>query len=772
MHEKTTSTTRRVAFVGNALPRKCGIATFTSHLRDAVTTADPHLEAFIVAINDKPQGYRYPEHVRFTIDQDDVAAYTRAADYLNILAVDAVCLQHEYGIFGGDAGRYVLRLLRSVHMPVITTLHTVLADPSEAQASVMREIAQRSDRLVVMSDKAVGFLRDVYDVDKAKIAMIPHGAPDVSFVDPSFYKDRFGVEGKKVLLTFGLLAPGKGIEHVIEALPGIVKNHPDIVYIVLGATHPHVRAELGESYRLSLQSLADRLGVREQVLFYDQFVEQSELVEFISAADVYITPYLNEEQITSGTLAYCVAAGKAIVSTPYWHAKELLDEGRGRLVPFADPGAIAHEVCDLLDNETKRHAMRKRAYMYGRSMVWRSTGQQYIDVFERALAERVERPKQARSSKQAPSFTAPRRSHPLLRLDHLRRLTDGTGVIEHAAYSIPRRGDGYTTDDNARGVLLCSKLFALGDAWREDAADLGSRYFAFLLHAFDNRARRFHNDMYFNRSWEDAVGSEDSHGRALWSLGEAAQNGWTADIRDLALQLMWDAIEPVDRFSSPRAWAFTTLGLAAHQRSAPGDKRVASACDRLAERLARLLRANRSDDWVWFENVLSYDNARMAQALIDAGTSLGNEEYVDLGLAALTWLSDVQTDPDAGHFVPIGSNGWWRRGGHRARFDQQPVEANAMIGACAAAYFATNDQVWQDRAQVALDWFLGRNDVGELMYDPATGACRDGLHPTSVNRNKGAEATLSFLLSLVDVRLMDSHAAEADIQAREQLART
>lgn len=758
---------KKIALVGNALPRKCGIATFTTHLRDAVAQAEPGCDAFIVAMNDRPGGYRYDETVRFTIDEGDALAYRRAADFLNVLGVDAVCLQHEYGIFGGEAGSHILHLLRSVHMPVVTTLHTVLREPSDKQLETLRRVAELSDRLVVMSEKAVGFLRDVYGVEPEKVDLIPHGAPDVPFVDPNFYKDRFGVEGKKVLLTFGLLSPGKGIEHVIEALPGIVKSHPEVVYIVLGATHPHVRKQLGETYRLSLQSLAERLGVAEHVLFYDQFVEQEELVEFIAAADIYVTPYLNEEQITSGTLAYCVAAGKAIVSTPYWHAQELLAEGRGRLVPFRDPGAIAREVNDLLTNEIARHAMRKKAYLYGRGMIWPAVGGRYHEAFDRALAERVSAPRTAQLRRAKPGPPTPRRSYPLLKLDHLRRLTDDVGVIEHAVYSTPRRVDGYSLDDNARALLLCAKLCELGSAWRDDAAELGTRYMAYIVHAYNEERGRFRHGMRYDRSWEEEVGSEDCHGRAIWALGVTARSGWSQDVRDLALELLWKAAPAADRFTYPRAWAFAALGLAAHERTAPGDARVASALDRLAERLARRLRATRSDDWVWFEDILAYDNARLPQALIDAGTALGREEYTTLGLEALAWLTEAQTDPESGHFVPIGTDGWWRRGQRRARFDQQPVEACATIGACAAALRATGEERWRSCAQAALDWFLGRNDLGERLYDPATGACCDGLHPASVNRNQGAESTLAYLLSLVDIRLLDSELGEAEQRPEE-----
>jgi glycosyltransferase involved in cell wall biosynthesis len=356
-----TSKVRKIAFVGDHLPRKCGIATFTTDLLAAVQAAHPQSDCFAVSVNDIKGGYEYPEVVHFEIEEQDLSSYLRAADFLNISNVDIVCLQHEFGIFGGPAGSHILAFLRELRMPVVTTLHTVLLEPRTDQRRVMQELISLSTRLVVMTERGRQMLHDVYHAPPAKIDLIAHGIPDVGFVDPTYFKDQFGVEGKVVLLTFGLLSPNKGVEYVLNALPEIVDEFPEVVYIVLGATHPNELREHGEACRVSLEMLAKKNKVEKNVIFYNDFVELENLKEFIGAADLYITPYLNEAQITSGTLAYTFGAGKAVVSTPYWHAAELLAEDRGVLVPFADAPAIAREVIGLLRDDTRRHAMRKNA---------------------------------------------------------------------------------------------------------------------------------------------------------------------------------------------------------------------------------------------------------------------------------------------------------------------------------------------------------------------------------------------------------------------------
>lgn len=738
----------KIAFVGDHLPRKCGIATFTSDLLGAVAAAYTQCRCSCVSVNDVKDGYEYPGVVRFEIDEQDLTSYLRAADYLNISNVDIVCLQHEFGIFGGPAGGHIVAFLRELRMPVVTTLHTVLHEPRADQRRVMHELISLSTRLVVMAERGREMLQDIYQAPPAKIDLIPHGIPDVGFVDPTYFKDQFGVEGRTVLLTFGLLSPNKGIEHVLNALPGILKEFPDVVYIVLGATHPNELREHGEAYRLGLEILAKKNKVEKNVIFYNQFVDLENLKEFIGAADLYITPYLNEAQITSGTLAYTFGAGKAIVSTPYWHAAELLAEDRGVLVPFADPAAIAREVIGLLRDDTRRHAMRKNAYRLGREMVWNNTAQQYMRTFELSRLEGAPIPRKSLATK---TLDRKPRELPELKLDHLSRMTDSTGIFQHAIFSIPNFSEGYCTDDNARAFVLAVLLGKLGQV-PGTARALATTSAAFLHHAFDHKTGRFHNHMSFDRRWLDDQGSEDCHGRALWALGVSVGSSPFRSFQMMAGQLFALALPAFTAFTSPRAWAFGLIGIHEYLRRLSGDSLATQTREVLMSRLRGLLERNATPDWYWFEEELSYDNAKLAHALILSGRATGQPELFEQGLRALRWLNELQTS-EKGHFRPIGSNGFYRRGGERANFDQQPVEAQAMVSACLEAYRATSDGWWYEQAQRAFDWFIGWNDLGLELYSPENGGCRDGLHVDRVNGNQGAESTLAFLLSLEEMRL-------------------
>lgn len=735
----------KLAVIGNYPPRQCGIATFTADLVGALAHLHGPDSVFAVAMNDTTEGYAYPPEVRFELLQGDLSHYGRTADFLNLQDVDVVSVQHEFGIFGGEAGSHLLTLLRDLKAPVVTTLHTVLEHPTPQQRFVMEELAARSERLVVMSEKGRSFLGSVYGIPDEQVDLIPHGIPDVPFTDATFFKDRFGAEDKTVLLTFGLLSPNKGLEHAIRALPQIVERHPDVLYLIVGATHPHLKRQHGESYRLSLQRLARTLGVEDHVVFYDRFVDLGELLAFIGAADVYVTPYVNREQIVSGTLAYALGAGKAVVSTPYWYAEELLAEGRGRLTPFADPAALAENVLALLDNPTERHATRKRAYLYGREMIWSAVAARYTEVFRRARerwsgSARVALPKPL--SARPPEF-------PPLDLRHLERLTDDTGIFQHAVHAVPNYNEGYTTDDNAR-ALIAGVLLENVPELSERAQRLGARYLSFLHHAFDPETRRFRNFMAYNRTWLEPVGSEDAHGRSLWALGTTLGASEDRSLRGVAGGLFERALPVTLGFTSPRAWAFTLLGISAYLERFAGDRSVQGLQLTLAERLAGLYNAGSSDAWPWFEPVLSYCNAKLPHALILTGQQLGRCDLLEVGLEALDWL--IQEQKPNGHFSWIGCNGFYRRGGERASFDQQPVEAHAVVSACLAAHDATGDARYLSEAQCAFEWFLGENDLGVALFDPTTGGCFDGLQPDRVNQNQGSESTLAFLLSLLELR--------------------
>ena len=744
----------RIAVVGNYLPRRCGIATFTADLCDAIHGEYGATELLALPVNDTEEGYAYPARVRFELVEDNLASYRQAADFLNFSNIDLVCLQHEYGIFGGRAGGHILELLRRLRMPFATTLHTVLREPNADQLRVMGEIATLSDRLIVMSQQSVEILEEVFHVPADKIDLIPHGIPDLPFTDPSFYKDAFGTEGKEVLLTFGLLSPNKGIENVIKALPQILARHANVVYMVSGVTHPHVLRREGDKYRQYLQNLAKELNVEGKVIFRNRFVSPQEMVELIGAADIYITPYKHKAQVVSGTLAYALSAGKAIISTPYLHAVELLDDERGALVPFDDPGAMAAKTIDLLDSGTARHAMRKRAYLYARDMVWSRVAQKYMKSFARIYNERLRTPRATFSAQNTEKALD---RLPAIKLDHLYRMTDHTGMVEHAVFVVPNYPEGYSTDDNARALIVTTLLEEIGVHAPANSADLASRYLAFLWHAFDPATKRFRNSLTYECQWHEVEGSEDSHGRAVWGLGTVLGRSKNAGLRGAAGRMFELAVPVAVEFRSPRACAFTLLGLQEYLDSFPGDRAALGASDMLANRLLNSYRTHRTDDWKWFENGLAYSNARLPQALIRAGVRAGNEEMVSAGLEALDWLAMLQRCEVNGHFVPIGSEGFYSKTTEKARFDQQPVEACAEVSACLEAYRATGKGRWRKEAWCAFNWFLGDNDLQIALYDSATGGCRDGLHPDRANENQGAESTLSFLMALLEMRQVEEY---------------
>jgi glycosyltransferase involved in cell wall biosynthesis len=747
---QTPSAIRKIAFLADYLPRKCGIATFTTDLRCAVAAEFPAMQCLVVPVNDR-EGYAYPAEVRFEITEQDLPSYLRAADFLNITDVDVVCVEHEFGIFGGPAGSHLLALLRELRMPIVTTLHTILREPNTEQRRVMRELIQLSTRLVVMTELGRELLRDVYQAPAAKIDLIPHGIPDMPFADPNYFKDEFLVVGKRVLLTFGLLSPNKGIEYALRALPDIIREFPNVVYIVLGQTHPNLLREEGEAYRLSLERLAKGLGVEKHVVFFNRFVELEELMRFIGAADIYLTPYLTESQITSGTLAYAFGAGNAVVSTPYWHAKELLTEERGRLVPFHDSASIASAVVELLRDEPLRHLMRKNAYLLGREMIWSRVAQLYVKSFEQA---RQDHSFIGRKSSPIKTLDEQPGQLPVLKLDHLFRMTDSTGIFQHASFTVPNFAEGYCTDDNARALVLAAMLQKLGRGSPHITA-CAATYAAFLNHAFDRPSRRFRNFMSFDRRWLEEVGSEDCHGHALWALGLCVQQAGQDSFQMLAADMFEQALPVAAEFTSPRAWAFALIGIYEYLSRLGGDRRANRIRESLNAKLMQRYADAATGDWQWFEETVSYANAKLPHALILSGRYMKDTLMLETGLKALRWLVKVQTSA-TGSFRPIGSSGFYRREQERALFDQQPIEAQVTVSACIEAYHATTDMFWVTEAYRAFEWFLGRNDLGLALYDSTTGGCRDGLHVDRVSQNQGAESTLAFLLALAEMQALQS----------------
>lgn len=753
----TSSDLLKIAFVGDYLPRKCGIATFTHDLRLAVAK-ETHAECVVVTMDDIAGGYLYENEVQFQVADQDLEDYRAAADFLNFSNVDVVSLQHEFGIYGGPCGSHILAFLHDLRMPVVTTLHTVLSEPSQTQRAVMTQIVRLSTRLVVMTERCRQTLLNVYSVNSDQVDVIAHGIPDAPDVDQSVLKEQFNVDDKSVALTFGLLSPGKGIEHVLQAIPEIVEKFPNFIYLVLGATHPSLVREQGERYRISLERMAKELGVTKHVSFYNRFVELEELTEFIGAADLYITPYLNVQQAVSGTLAYAFGCGQAVISTPYWHAEELLANDRGVLVPFADSSAIAREVIGLLGDDGRRLAMRDQAYQLGRSMTWDHVSKLYANSFNQARQERNTplKPLAVRTLDEQPLAL------PQLQLDHLQHLSDSTGIIQHAIYSIPDHAHGYCTDDNARALILTVLLEEQGKDTPE-VHSLASRYAAFLNVAFNRDTRRFRNFMSFDRRWLEEDGSDDSQGRALWALGTCIGRSRRTGLASWARELFRQALPACEQTTSPRTWALAIMGIHEYLRRYSGDRAATMMSGQLADRLIDMYQNVATDDWPWFENVMTYNNAKLPQSLIAHGRWSGDQRAVDVGLKSLRWLCEQQVSPQR-RFRPIGSNGFSRDGGVPAVYDQQAIEAHAMVSASIEAFAVSKDLFWNEQAHLAFDWFLGRNDLGQPIYDASTGGCFDGLMENQVNENQGAESTLAFLLSLVEMRGLNTTMRVTTIQ--------
>ena len=738
-HQAAPAPIGRLALIGNFPPRRCGIATFTGDVYDALTEAFPSLTCDVYAMTDEGASYDYPDAVSFELHQNEPADYIEAARRINRSGAQAVCIQHEDGIFGGSAGEHLLVLLNALNVPVVTTLHTILTPPDPDQRRVMKRLVEKSERLVVMSRRGRDILRDVYGVPAAKVAVVPHGVPDHPLVETGPSKAKFGLSDHEVLFSFGLLSPGKGLESMIKAMPAIVAERPKALYLILGATHPHLVAREGEAYRDSLTELARSLGVGDNVRFVNTYVDTPLLLEYLAAADIYVTPYLNEAQITSGTLSYAVGLGKPVISTPYWHAAELLAEDRGVLTPFNDPDALAAAAISLLSDDAKRERIRGNAYAAGREMIWSKLAEGYMSLFTAVKdAPTAARPIAGKGNAR-PALLEPR-------LGAIEAMTDSCGLIQHSVFSVPDRHHGYCVDDNARGLILMVRLAQSGLTTPQVDA-LSTIYASFVQHAWNPDLKRFRNFMAYDRSWLEPVGSDDSFGRTFWALGETAAKSTRDDLKIWANALASRALPELGAFGAPRTLAFLSLGLVGLLEARPDRAEVRDLLRSLAERLVSQLHCERKPAWCWFESGLSYDNARLAEALLRAGMALGDTHLVQSGLDALEWLCEIQTAP-TGVFRPVGSDSF-DRGAYRLPepFDQQPLEATATVEACEAAFRASGQSVWLDRARSAYDWFLGENDLGALMVQANDGGCYDGLTRDGPNLNRGAESLLSFQLA-------------------------
>jgi len=719
---------RHLALIGNALPRRCGLATFTSDVADALRQRYPGMKLDHYAMDDG-SGVSYPEDV-ITIDAENPVAYRDAAERIEASGAEAIWLQHEYGIFGGTAGCAILELIGATSLSLVVTLHTVLEHPNDEQEAVLSRLVARADRIIVMGTAGSEILQRHYGVSPDCISVIPHGVPDRPQRDPEELKPMFDWQGRKVLMTFGLITPDKGIHHMIEAMPAIVKEHPDALYEIVGATHPNLVRSQGESHRAMLIDLARELGVEDHVRFVDRFVEQEELLDMLQAADIYVTPYLNMAQVTSGTLSYAVAVGKPVIATPYVHAREILADGHGLLVPPGDPAALAETAIALLSNDERRSSLAEAAYRRGREMLWPR-------VVERSLEPLAKKPQTSVGA------LLPR--SPALPLDAIERMTDGVGMLQHAIYSVPNRDHGYCIDDNARALMVAVQR---ND---ERSAELAQRYAAFVQHGWNPDLRRFRNFMSYDRQWLEAVGSEDSNGRTLWALGMTAARAASPALRDWALRLFEDAAPYADEYAAPRAKAFAALGGYELLQVRPNHDLSRWLLEQSAEHLLRHYFRYSKVEWNWFEPALAYDNARLPEALIRAGIVLDDPMMVERGVATLSWLVRQQTGP-RGTFRPVGCHGFCRPYAPPLAFDQQPIEAAATIDAAAAAHDVSGLDDWHQVARDAFAWFFGDNDAGVPLADSRDGSCFDGLMATGINRNQGAESILSFHLAALTMR--------------------
>jgi glycosyltransferase involved in cell wall biosynthesis len=722
---------RHIAVLGNALPRRCGLATYTSHSVEALRRTFPGATIDHYAMDDS-SGLIYSDQLVSTIEASDVTAYARAARAIRESGAEILWIHHEFGIFGGSAGDYILNLLHHVEIPVAVTLHTVLREPNEDQMRVMRALEARADRLIVMTHAASEILQRTYGVPGRKVQVIPHGAPDRPFSSTLPFKRKLNLSEGPTVLTFGLLSPGKGIEIALQGLRTAVARHPDLRYLIVGATHPTLIRREGEAYRDSLNALVHELGLENSVEFVDRFLEDEDLLDYLQAADVYLTPYLNAEQVTSGTLSYALALGKRVISTPYIHAAEALANRRGTLVPFGDSGAIADAIIDHFADPAQLESDSQQVWMAARHTIWSENARSVMDVLGDAVSARPV------SITQVSSDVEHR-----VNLLGVSAMTDDVGIIQHSVKGIPDRRHGYCIDDNARALMLVCQT-RTGDPVKRKR--LVMTYAAFVEHGWNEAAGSFRNFMSFDRRWLEEVGSEDSNGRTLWALGSASTTASEDWMREWARGLFKQALPLAEKLRSPRARAFVMLGMAMVLHAQPGQDR----CRRLlnagiASFKAAFARYQRPG-WQWFEPVLAYDNARLPQALICAGRAVGDQAAVDLGVSTLEWLTKIQSAPE-GHFRPVGTESFGEAFTVSSFFDQQPLEAAASVDACLAAYRATRDQKWPRAAQQAFAWFEGENDLGARIRTEDGSLCRDGLGRSGTSLNIGAESLLAFQMA-------------------------
>lgn len=732
----------KIAYIGTYPPRECGIGTFTNNLlRSMVSNNGIETntnDAFVIALNDHEQSYAYPEEVKLTIRQEQQADYVEAANFINLSGADLCILEHEFGIFGGQNGVYILPLLHRLKIPLVVTLHTILKTPSYNEKAVLKEICKMADRIVVMSHTAIEFLKTVYGVPEDKIFFIEHGVPDIHF-NQAQSKKEFKLENKKVLLTFGFIGRNKGIETVIKALPKVIEKYPDVLYMVLGKTHPNVLRHSGEEYRNYLQRLVKSLNLGDHVLFLNEFINQQELFKYLSACDIYVTPYLNEAQITSGTLSYAMGVGCAVISTPYWHASELLANERGKLFDFNNSEMLADILMELLDEPDVLHDLQKKAYDYGRNITWPKTGEKYIALAQSTLNQ----PHETITKKE--TIVDPLLLPPFL-LTHIKRLTDDTGIIQHAKFGIPNLKEGYCLDDNARALLMC--LIAYKQKKDSLALDLMPIYLSYI-HYMQNKDGTFRNFLSFSRNFLDDVGSEDSFGRTIWALGYLLGNAPNDAYYQTGRLVFFDAAPNFEKLKSIRSIANTMIGISYYLRSNPSDEGMTERLRNLANVLIKHYKDNSTDEWKWFEALLAYDNGILPLALLHSAEILNDDTITRTAMETMNFLTSI-TMKD-GYLSIIGNSEWYKKDGERSLFAQQPIDALAMILMYHQAFHLTKDKEYLNKLYTSFMWFLGENDLRMSLYDYETKGCCDGFENYGVNRNQGAESSLAYLISHLTV---------------------
>ena len=730
----------RVAYVGSCLPRRCGIATFTANLNRAMEKQLGKNSGVYIALNDTAEGYNYGNQTVGQIEQEKLDDYHQAAMLVNSADIDLVSLQHEFGLFGGAAGNYITEFLSRVKKPVITTLHTVLEKPTPEQRKIIIEIAAFSQSLIVMNALAINILTTAYQIDAAKIKLIPHGVPETPYIDPLFFKHLLGFVGKEVILTFGFLSPNKGIETMLRALPPVVEKHPAVLYVILGVTHPVLKKHHGEAYRESLEKIVEELNLRKHVLFHNEFVDDNILDIYLGAADLVVCPYHSGDQITSGVLSLALGKGKAIISTPYLHAREVLSGGRGRLVGFRNHDGFSTALLELLENITTREKISRRSLALGREMTWDKVAQQHTALFEQAVEDAA----------QAYSLPGknPTPALPAINLQFLRNLTDQTGIIQHSAYGVALYTHGYTTDDAARALVACTYYHNL--FYSDPVLPLIDRYLAFILHAQQGDGW-FANFMNYERAFMDSEDCresiEDTLGRSLWGLG-AATRLCQSDAQDrLAKRIFEKSLPLIDQLNHTRALAYAALGLSSYLQRYADTPQVRKGVVFIADKLLAFFKQHASDGWNWFEPFLTYDNARLPQALLLAYHHFPREEYLATALKALDFLTE--TLYHRGYFDLVGNQGWFFKGGEKAKFGQQPLDACALTETYLLAFILCGKEKYLELCTAAFQWFLGRNRLGKGLYFPECGACADGLDSHGVSKNRGAESTITFLQALL-----------------------